>query len=201
MVATVVMSIMVLMIGSVFQQTSSAWDSGYARAEGGMAVRTVVGAISRDLATAVDGRRFGLGRPVECDESSLTFVRLREGSEGGFERVTYSLGDNTATRNGKELVSIDSKKPFDAKFSLYVPEEYAPEVDPDPGDEKVPVRPFETGSFSHGGGKGPVVWTVPYVKVRCTLSRKGSLSGLFVRSLGHDGVGNEQSGADDIIVH
>ena len=202
MVATAVMVIMVLMVGSVFQQTSSSWDAGYARAEGGMAVRTVVGSLTRDLATAVDGRRFGLGKPVECGGSSLTFYRLKEDSGGGFEKVVYSLGHNSATRNGDQLISVNDNKPFDADFSLYMPE-YGVGVDPDPEDETVPIRPFEAGAFSGSGGGGgkAVVWTVPYVIVRCSLSRKGSLSGLYVRSLGHDGVPNGTGDrGDDIIV-
>ena len=51
--------------------------------------------------------------------------------------------------------------------------------------------------------KGKVVWNVPYVKVRCKLTRGGSFSGLTVRSLGRDGVANGSSGdktQDDIIV-
>ncbi len=200
MVATAVMAIMVLMIGSIFQQTSSAWDAGYARAEGGMAVRTVVGSLTRDIATAVDGRRFGLSKPVVCSSGSLTLVRLSDEAEGGFEKVTYSVGRNSAKRNNKELITIDPQKPFDADFSLYMPE-YGADVDPDPEEETVPIRSFETGAFSSGSGRPPVVWTVPYVKVRCNLTRKGSISGLFVRSLGRNGVGNEKNGDDDIIVH
>ena len=209
MVATAVMVIMVLMVGSVFQQTSSSWDAGYARAEGGMAVRTVVGSLTRDLATAVDGRRFDLSSPVECNGSSLTFYRLNEDSGGGFEKVVYSLKENSATRNGKQLISINKKNdndndkpPFTANFEFFMPE-YGVGVDPDPEDETVPIRPFETGAFSGSGGGGgkAVVWTVPYVIVRCSLSRNGSLSGLAVRSLGHDGVPNGTGDrGDDIIV-
>ena len=39
-------------------------------------------------------------------------------------------------------------------------------------------------------------WTVPYVKVRCAMTRTGNVSGLTVRSYGKDGV---ESG-DDIVV-
>lgn len=197
MVATAVMVIMVLMIGSVFQQTSSSWDAGYARAEGGMAVRTVVGSLTRDLATAVDGRRFDLTSPVKCGGNTLEFYRLKESAEGGIEYVKYEVGKNSAKRNGKDLITPLDK--FDAEFSLSMPV-YGTKEDPDPDEPKVPVRSFENGSFFASGDK-PVVWTVPYVKIRCELSRKGSLSGLYVRSLGQDGVPNGTGDrGDDIIV-
>ena len=83
LVATAVMAIMVVMIGGLFQQASSSWDAGYVRAEGGMAVRAVVGALTRDAATAVDGRRFGLSAPVEVTGSQITMYRLAPGAVGG----------------------------------------------------------------------------------------------------------------------
>ena len=95
MVATAVMAIMVVMIGGLFQQASSSWDAGYIRAEGGMAVRAVVGALTRDAATAIDGRRFGLSAPVEASGSTITMYRLAPGAVGGnpdIVRVVYTGG-------------------------------------------------------------------------------------------------------------
>ena len=197
MVATAVMVIMVLMVGSVFQQTSSSWDAGYARAEGGMAVRTVVGSLTRDLATAVDGRRFGLSDPVVCSGGSLKLVRF--GTDGSFEEVTYSLGYDTAARSAKnlrtkassntQLYYRDADSPYHAAFSFSAR---------NLSDGEFPLRDFEEDSDFPDS----IAWTVPYVKVRCELRREGLVSGLYVRSLGRNGLPNDdaQSKSDDDII-
>ena len=190
MVATAIMVIMVFMVGSVFQQSSSAWDAGYARAEGGMAVRTVVGSLTRDLATAVDGRRFGMSAPVEVSGGSLKLVRL--GSDGSFEEVEYTLGDDTAKRKSSrtedaELYHRDPDSPYHASF-WFSSRQIA--------EGKFPLRDFEEDSDFPGS----VAWTVPYVKVRCELKREGLVSGLYVRSLGRDGIPNDRSKSDDDII-
>ena len=197
MVATAVMVIMVLMVGSVFQQSSSAWDAGYARAEGGMAVRTVVGSLTRDLATAVDGRRFGLSDPVVASGGSLELVRF--GTDGSFEHVKYSLGDDTAKRTAKNLRTKESattdlffrenESPYHASFSFS-----SRKI----SDSEMPIREFEEDSDFPDS----VAWTVPYVKVRCELKREGLISGLYVRSLGRDGLpnGDAKSKSDDDIL-
>ena len=84
MVATSIVLILVVLVGSVFRQASSAWDSGYARAEGGMVVRGVLGAIQRELSRAVDGRHFPGAWPlayrddpvyVSDNGKTLAFIR------------------------------------------------------------------------------------------------------------------------------
>ncbi len=192
LVATAVMAIMVLMLGGVFQQASSSWDSGYARAEGGMAVRAVVGALTRDLATAVDGRRYGLATPISPDSgasTSLTFYRLVDGMEGGVEQVVYG-GGAQVTRNGKTLYSPGDNGNA-ASFKFYV------------GDGGGALRSYETKFYGEDGSQqsssfpGQVKWNVPWVKVRCEMTRKGNITGLAVRSFGKDGV---KDTADDIVV-
>lgn len=79
MVATAILMVVVLMVGSIFTQASSAWDSGYSRAEGGAALRGVAGAMTRDLETAVDMRDFfpNEDAPVAAKNDSLEFVCLK----------------------------------------------------------------------------------------------------------------------------
>lgn len=194
-VATAVLSIMVLMIGGVFQQASSSWDSGYARAEGGMAVRAAVGSLTRDLATAVDGRRFGLSKPIEVEGTRITMYRLVPGPDNGnrdIEKVVYSGGSDSFERNGKAIYSPPKNgSAYHARFSFAA----GPETDATKNSST--LRPYESGTAF----AGQIAWTIPYVKIRCELTRTGTFSGLTVRSLGRDGVENGDSNSqDDIIV-
>ena len=136
MVATTILLVVVLMIGSVFRQGTSSWDSGYARAEGGMIVRAVVGSIQRELSTAVDGRRFkdkdqdgkyitgaawSSPNPVEVSQNKIKFICMKESvtkKENGnlvLKRdpwlVEYVWGGEEMTRNAYRLdCTIRDKK-------------------------------------------------------------------------------------------
>ena len=208
MVATAVMLIMVVMIGALFRQASSSWDSGYATAEGGMAVRAVVGALTRDAATAVDGRRFGLSAPVEVSGSKITMYRLAPGAVAGSRdivKVVYE-GGSTVKRivDGKSSTLYSGGSGSNgANFTFSA----GPEAD---GTQtSAAARPYErryydsTGSQKTSDFPAEVRWSVPYVKVRCALTRSGTFSGLTVRSLGRDGlaIGDpDEAAKDDIIV-
>ena len=94
MVATLILFLLIMMTGAVFRTSASAWDAGYAKSEGGSAVRTVVGAIQRELSMAVDGRMFGdiydkngnqtqygvwkENDPVKVRSSSIEFIYYRD---------------------------------------------------------------------------------------------------------------------------
>ena len=205
MVATAVMAIMVVMIGGLFQQASSSWDAGYIRAEGGMAVRAVVGALTRDAATAIDGRRFGLSAPVEVSGSKITMYRLAPGAVAGSRdivKVVYE-GGSTVRRivDGKSSTIYSGGVGSNgARFTFSA----GPEAS---GTQSASAaRPYEkryydsTGSQKKSDFPDGVSWNVPYVKVRCELTRSGTFSGLTVRSLGRDGVRLEDKSQDDIIV-
>ena len=208
MVATAVMAIMVVMIGGLFQQASSSWDAGYVRAEGGMAVRAVVGALTRDAATAVDGRRFGLSAPVEVSGSKITMYRLAPGAVAGSRdivKVVYE-GGSTVKRivDGKSSTLYSGGSGSNgANFTFSA----GPEAD---GTQtSAAARPYErryydsTGSQKTSDFPAEVRWSVPYVKVRCALTRSGTFSGLTVRSLGRDGlaIGDpDEAAKDDITV-
>ena len=185
LVATAIMAIIVLMLGGVFNQASSSWDSGYARAEEGMAVRAVIGSLTRDLATAVDGRRYGLDKPISTT-GGLTFYRLTDDGDGGVEEVTYS-GGSTVSRNNKPIYSGTSSDGQGANFEFYI----GPESEQTRNSSKYRKYEDKIDDFHD-----EIAWTAPYVKVRCTLTRKGRLSGIEVRSLGKDGKKSD----DDIVV-
>ena len=108
MVATGVLLVVVLMVGAVFRQASSSWDGGYARAEGGMIVRGVLGAIQRDLSQAVDGRRFleDWDVPVKVSGGEVQFVRPyfdQETKEEQYHLVTYTAGAGSVKRKWQLL--------------------------------------------------------------------------------------------------
>ena len=206
LVATAVMAIMVVMIGGLFQQASSSWDAGYVRAEGGMAVRAVVGALTRDAATAVDGRRFeGWKGPLKVEGNSIEMYCLAPGAVGGnrdIVKVVYK-GGSTVTRtvgSSSSTIYPGGSGSSGANFTFSA----GPEAD---GTQNTAAtRPYERRYYDSTGAQktsdfpAEVLWNVPYVKVRCQLTRKGTFSGLTVRSLGRDGIGVEEKSQDDIIV-
>ena len=194
-----VLAIIVLLLGGVFQQASSSWDAGFVRAEGGMAVRAVVGSLARDLSTAVDGRRFGLTAPIEVPAgggSTITLARLRDGvapGDGGHDVqiVQYSASGSTVTRKILKGAGAGEK----ASSVIYSPPENAGGNGAvftfSPGPAADYGRSYEDAEFN------TVKWTVPSVKVRCKLTREGVFSGLTVRSLGRD---SAEGTKDDIVV-
>jgi hypothetical protein len=113
MVATGILMILVLVVGGVFTQASAAWDAGYARAEGGMIARSIVGAVQRDLQTAIDGRPFkGLGfgdDPIELSDKKAKFVAFlprdpsRRGDRG-LHLIEYTVGAGGVTRTDSLVV-------------------------------------------------------------------------------------------------
>ena len=109
MVATGILTILVLMVGGLFSQASSVWDAGYVRAEGGMVARAIVGTIQRDLQMAVDGRAFdglGFSSPVKSSGSgSIEMVTLspverakRAKGDRGLRLVKYSVSAGGVSR-------------------------------------------------------------------------------------------------------
>lgn len=205
MVATAVLLIMVLMVGSLFRSAASSWDSGYARAEGGSIVRGVAGSISRDLSTAVDGRAYGKTTDIiDVSSSSIQFVCFKPvKTVGGTVRrelhfIEYSVGASVTRKDSVLTGSSWSSLPsttlysggdgsFGAKFELSAASAAS--------TTDVPDRPYESSS--------DYKWTIPSVKLRCTLTREGSFSGLQVLCLGPDGKQGVTDGAkdnDDIVV-
>ena len=212
MIATAILLMMTIMMGSLFRQASSAWDAGNAKAEGGMIVRGVVGAITRDMATAVDGRSYGQSASFSCNGTSLSFVCLKATVHNGVTNrephlITYT-GGSTVRRTDKPLgggttdssdIYTGDAKGFGAKFSFEA-------IEPPPSSRTNPSSSdsVRTGSGYEGlDGAADYAWNGPAaVKVTLKLTQDGSFSGLSVRSWGPNGIegakGNQDN--DDIEV-
>lgn len=220
MVATAVLLVVVLMVGAVFRQASSSWDGGYARAEGGMIVRGVLGSIQRELSQAVDGRRFpgvwDYDVPVNVNGSTLEFIRPHFDQEKGQtpeeekKREKYLLVSYTATsgkieREQQVLKWNEGSKKWQNDGSPERSDIYKDGAGMRPGyGFKARFKFVGAEVDDPGVGLGPdgkpktgVFWTVPTVSLRVDLIRTGSFSGLRVRSLGRDG---KKDTDDDIMV-
>ena len=218
LVATTIMLLLIVMIGSLFRQATSSWDTGRARGEGGMVTRGVVGAISADLATAIDGRPYGAGLPA-ASGSTLTFVCYKPTLDGGSKRrevhkISYRVGSGQVTRedtvwNGKgfgnRTESVLYKESKDSSDYRYGMEFKVATLDkPDSGllspsqFPKESDRTYETKTTWDGTWADPVS-----VKVRVTLTQEKAFSGLTVRSLGRNGVDDDDEKSkepDDILI-
>ena len=210
MVATTILLMMTVMMGALFRQASSAWDAGNAEAEGGMIVRGVVGAITRDIATAVDGRAYGMSSSMECSGTTLKFWCLKPTVHNGVTNrephlITYTGGTSVkrkdkpygGTEKSSDIYPGDATG-YSAKFSFDA-------IDPPP---KAKTNPSSSDSDRDGAGyekltdSGDYVWDGPAsVKVTLKLTQDGSFSGLSVRSWGRNGVeGASGNGEDDDII-
>ncbi|MGN0887148.1 MAG: type II secretion system protein J, partial [Candidatus Spyradenecus sp.] len=69
LVAMTILTVIVLIVAGIFQQTGLAWTLGLRRADAQAVTRAVVGAISRDLAMMVDPANFVIA-PAEQDGSA-----------------------------------------------------------------------------------------------------------------------------------
>lgn len=210
MVATLILLIIVLMIGSVFRQGTSTWDSGYARAEGGMIVRAVIGSIQRELSTAVDGRLFpdvwSPDDPIEVSATKVKFICMKECEIKNSTLVRepmlveYSWAGKEMKRNAQVLKCVNGTwSPQAAVESIVYTEDFQ--------DEKKAlysanftfeavsnfegVRDNESTEFEEG-----IFWNIPYVSIKVELMRTSSFSGLEVKSFGPDG----KNGTDDDIL-
>ena len=97
MVATLILMILVLMTGAVFRAGASAWDTGYAKAEGGAIVRTVAGAIQRELSKAVDARYFG--------------TVWQKNKDGGYDEIRYGSAWDYNGIDGKPVpIHVDENE-------------------------------------------------------------------------------------------
>ena len=207
-VATAVLIVLTLMIGSLFRQATSAWNTGRVRGEGSMLARAVLGSVSRDLATAVDGRPYGFSGGPEADGGSLSFVCLRAARTGkdaagdvlgeSVHKITYSVTKTVATR--KDETWTGSRFDDAQTFTIY-------EIDA--VDSPIESATFELvgpaaqrRSFEDPGAASR--WQgATGVKLRMKISQKGAFTGVSVRSLGKNGKGDEDASdvKDDIVVN
>ena len=212
MVATTILLMMTVMMGALFRQASSAWDAGNAQAEGGMIVRGVVGAIARDLATAVDGRAYKQSSAFTCSGGSLEFVCLKPVKTAGNKTtrvphlISYQVG-NTVKRTDKVWDSAASAFGASTSSTLYDGDaagysaKFSLEALDMPDSKK--TNPASSDSDRSDFDDSDFLWSgPPAVKLTLKLTQDGTFSGLYLRSWGPNGVAGagDLDEDDDILV-
>ncbi len=197
LVATALLVIIVGMVGFVFRQSSMSWNSGIHSAEGSMMVRSVIGALERDLRSAVDAREFGLNQTFSG--SDLEFIALvppeqnkgdSEKEERAIMKVRYSGGTRVERKAWR--LHANGDKSWTTSGSAETTTLLEPVGSDDPSYGK--SSPSVSVSFSSSEGSSS---TFPrYVTITAELTNKESFSGLEVRSTGPDRKANTK---DDIV--
>lgn len=105
LVATTILLVIVILASLVFQQTTGAYDTGERKVGANVALRNIVGAISRDLALAVDSDEYEGLPPNSWGGTRISFAALTgspgydaKGQEtkdcGTLQVITYTAGQN-----------------------------------------------------------------------------------------------------------
>lgn len=89
LVAMTILSVIVLIVANIFQQTGLAWSLGLRRADEQSMIRAVAGSLTRDLSMIVDPANFVVGAKEE-DES----LRGDALSQGGIDSGSGSFGSS-----------------------------------------------------------------------------------------------------------
>lgn len=90
LVAMTILSVIVLIVANIFQQTGLAWSLGLRRADEQSMIRAVAGSLTRDLSMIVDPANFVVGAK-ESDDS----LRGDAMSQGGIDAGTGSFGSGS----------------------------------------------------------------------------------------------------------
>lgn len=198
MVATAILMIIVVMIGNIFRQSSSAWETGYSKAEGAMGVRSVLGLIQKELSTAVNGKEFGLNSAVDVTPSKITFYcfkKIAGTGERELHKVTYNISGNEVKRQDI-LCKPDGSKFKDLPDST-IYSETAAVASKNNSSIKFNFKQASSTSTDSSYVGDDLSWDIPYVVVSATVTRNGSFSAVEARSAGPDG---ELKTEDDILV-
>ncbi|MFO7936456.1 MAG: prepilin-type N-terminal cleavage/methylation domain-containing protein [Kiritimatiellia bacterium] len=111
LVAATILMVIVMMLGMLFQQTGIAWRVGLRRADAFTQVRSLVGAIQRDAAKAVDENaiddevRNKLGGSQQFDGSTISFYTL---DSTGFELRDDGTPDLTKPRRSVSFITYNT---------------------------------------------------------------------------------------------
>lgn len=182
LVATTLLVIIVVTVGLVFRQSTMSWESGIRRADGSMLVRSVVGAIERDLMAMVDARLFpgaGLNAPMVIGPGAARFVALLEGAGQEREPTLVEIaGGSNVTRTTRRLrYSGGSWNAGTAQTTTL--------VHTLSGSSLTPYLNFMWSPpdfAADNGGRLP-----DWVRVEVELTNKEDFSGVRARSRGRDG--------------
>ena len=203
-VATAILLVLTFMVGAMFRQATSAWDTGRVRGEGNMVARAIVGSVSRDLVCAVDPRPYGKSFPTGGSSLDLVCLKSPDADGNSVYHVVYNVGASSVTRDeevwngrsftGKKTAVLYDKGVNEKPFSIDSPGETFPVIG-SPADLRSPGESSFGSSDTHWDGPAAV-------KVRVAFTLKGVFSGVMVRSLGKNGVPDGTSGKndDDIVI-
>ncbi len=189
LVATTLLVIIVITVGLVFRQSTMSWESGIRRADGNMLVRSVIGAIERDLMAMVDARHFpgsGLNAPMAIGAGAVRFVALLEGRDSEREPTLIEIvGGATVRRTARRLQ-------YSGGSWTAGPAETTDLIHSQTGAAITPHLSFQwsPANFAAGDGRLP-----DWVRVEVELTHSEDFSGVSARSLGRDGRPNTR---DDI---
>lgn len=193
MVATTILMIIVIMVGNIFRHGTNAWETGYSTAEGASGVRSVLGTVQRELAQAIDGRKYdnSWSDPISPSGTSIEFYRYVEPSKKGstdreVQKIKYTFGKNKVTRkpdNGKEVTLFSKQTSVGGNTEI--------DVEFDVGWIEI-----KEGDLDLNDGFEGEAWTIPSVWVRARITRSSSFAGMEARSYGPDG----QKDTDDDII-
>ena len=108
LVASTILTVIVMMLAMLFQQTSVAWRTGLMRASGFMQLRSYIGAIQRDASAAIDAKNIpaallhggGSGDKQSFSANEISFYTLTGvDTNRSLKYVThYSNGDRQQYR-------------------------------------------------------------------------------------------------------
>lgn len=121
MVAMTILTVIVLIVSGIFQQTSTAWSIGMAKSSAQASSRAIIGAITRDLAMAVDPLNFSIVKAgtdtaqstneldqITISANSISFnilnddldplVKFSEEQPRGVAKVEYSTSSREVKR-------------------------------------------------------------------------------------------------------
>ena len=106
LIATTILLVIVVLASLVFQQMTGAYQTGERKMDSQVILRNVIGAITRDLALAVDSEDYpGLEDANSFGQSQITFLALTgtPGVKGDTEirtlqKISYSYGGSVVKR-------------------------------------------------------------------------------------------------------
>lgn len=196
LVATAILVIIVGMVGMVFRQSSMSWDSGIHSADDTSKTRAVIGAMARDLRSAVDAREFGARFAKQYqkfdDSSSISFVALLEPDDEPGTRqarvptlIVYEVG--ASVKRTASVLKLSS-------------------IDEDGNEEWAPTTSVTSYLLEEVRGSDINIWLdygddiddfPAYVTIHADITARESLSGVKVYSMGRDG---KKGTRDDIVV-
>ncbi len=101
LVATTILLVIVILASLVFQQTTGAYDTGERKVSANVALRNIVGAISRDLALAVDSDEYDGVPNNSWGGRSISFAAMTGSPGRTLQVVRYTAGGSSVHRRAQ----------------------------------------------------------------------------------------------------